>query len=70
MASVILGAENEDEAMQEVYLQCLYRNYLEEEEINEIIKLVEDGAKYAFSTWFTEVKDIDLASIRGWFKKF
>jgi len=29
-----------------------------------------DGAEYAFSTWFTEVKDIDLASIRGWFKKF
>jgi len=43
LASVILGAENEDEAMQEVYLQCLYRNYLEEEEINEIIKLAVDA---------------------------
>ncbi|CAG8695958.1 18005_t:CDS:2, partial [Cetraspora pellucida] len=39
LASVILGAENEDEAMQKVYLQCLYRNYSEEEEINKIIKL-------------------------------
>ncbi|CAG8824179.1 18020_t:CDS:1, partial [Dentiscutata erythropus] len=36
-------AENEDEAMQEVYLQCLYRNYSEEEEINEIIKLAVDA---------------------------
>ncbi|CAG8727517.1 35660_t:CDS:2, partial [Racocetra persica] len=43
LASVILGAENEDEAMQEVYLQCLYQNYSEEEEINKIIKLVVDA---------------------------
>ncbi|CAG8589857.1 4766_t:CDS:2 [Cetraspora pellucida] len=43
LASIILGAENEDEAMQEVYLQCLYQNYLEEEEINEIIKLAVDA---------------------------
>ncbi|CAG8763061.1 13938_t:CDS:2, partial [Racocetra persica] len=43
LASVILGAENEDEAMQKVYLQCLYQNYSEEEEINKIIKLVVDA---------------------------
>ncbi|CAG8718664.1 17759_t:CDS:2 [Cetraspora pellucida] len=43
LASIILEAENDDEAMQEVYLQCLYRNYLEEEEINEIIKLPVDA---------------------------
>ncbi|CAG8654593.1 17123_t:CDS:10, partial [Racocetra persica] len=43
LASVILGAENEDEAMQEVYLQYLYQNYSEEEEINRIIKLAVDA---------------------------
>ncbi|CAG8851330.1 1229_t:CDS:1, partial [Racocetra persica] len=43
LASVILGAKNEDEAMQEIYLQCLYQNYSEEEEINKIIKLEVDA---------------------------
>ncbi|CAG8719196.1 10177_t:CDS:2 [Acaulospora morrowiae] len=42
LASIILGAENEDEAIQEVFLQCLYRNY-SEEEINETIKLAVDA---------------------------
>ncbi|KAF0484341.1 hypothetical protein F8M41_023026 [Gigaspora margarita] len=42
LASIILGAENEDKAMQEVFLQCLYQNY-SEEEINETIKLAVDA---------------------------
>ncbi|CAG8789907.1 19689_t:CDS:2, partial [Racocetra persica] len=41
LVSVILEAENEDEAMQKVFLQCLYRNY-SEEKINKIIKLAVD----------------------------
>ncbi|CAG8464751.1 13328_t:CDS:10, partial [Cetraspora pellucida] len=43
LASIILEAENKNEAMQEVYLQCLYQNYSEKEEINEIIKLAIDA---------------------------
>lgn len=43
-------------------MQCLYWNY-SKEKINEIIKLVKDGAKYALSIWLTEVKDIDLVNI-------
>ncbi|CAG8706672.1 12897_t:CDS:2, partial [Ambispora leptoticha] len=42
LASIILRAENEDKAMQEVFLQCLFRNY-SEEEINETIKLAVDA---------------------------
>ena len=42
LANIILEAENEDEAMQEVFLQCLYQNY-SEEEINEIIKLARES---------------------------
>ncbi|CAG8791235.1 23587_t:CDS:2, partial [Racocetra persica] len=42
LASVILGAENEDKAMQEVFLQCLFQNY-SEEEINKTIKLAVDA---------------------------
>ncbi|CAG8760939.1 2173_t:CDS:1, partial [Ambispora leptoticha] len=59
LASVILGEESEDEAIQEVFLQCLYRNY-SEEEINEIIKLAKDAYRAkdkGSKNWLTYVED-------------
>ncbi|CAG8682137.1 13193_t:CDS:2, partial [Cetraspora pellucida] len=58
LVSVILGAENEDEAMQKKYLQCLYQNY-SEEEINEIIKLTVDAYRVSdkrCKAWLEHVK--------------
>ncbi|RHZ71195.1 hypothetical protein Glove_261g46 [Diversispora epigaea] len=42
LVSVILGAKNENELMQAVFLECLYHNYLEEE-INENMEIAVDA---------------------------
>ncbi|RHZ44472.1 hypothetical protein Glove_724g34 [Diversispora epigaea] len=42
LASVILGAKNEDELIQAVFLECLYHNY-SEEEINENMEIALDA---------------------------
>ncbi|CAG8795186.1 11424_t:CDS:2, partial [Racocetra persica] len=63
LASIILGAENEDEAMQRafknkdeaiqrLFLQCLYCNY-SEKEINETIKL---AVNKGYKNWLRYVK--------------
>ncbi|KAF0520289.1 hypothetical protein F8M41_016418 [Gigaspora margarita] len=52
LASIILGAENKDETIQEIFLQCLYRNY-SEEEINETIKL---AVNKGYKNWLEKVE--------------
>jgi hypothetical protein len=59
LANIILGAENEDNAMQGVFLQCLYHNY-SEEEINENLEMAVEAYRASdkgSKKWLRDVKD-------------